>query len=62
MRINRGRQGGAVLLKTRNNLLVTVLLLTSLPTRVQVGQETVEHACAIILDMASKVDTEVSSY
>lgn len=56
----RGRQGPAVGLKTRNNLLVVVLLLTSLPTHVQVGQDTIEHACSIVLDLALTTETEVS--
>lgn len=56
----RGRQGPAVALKTRNNLLAIVLLLTSLPSNVKVGQETVEHACFVIVDLALSSDKDVS--
>ncbi|SGY11546.1 BQ5605_C090g13049 [Microbotryum silenes-dioicae] len=55
----RGRRGAAAILKTRNNLLAAVLLLTSLGPSIQVGQEVVEHACFIITSIALSPSSEV---
>ncbi|GAA5889046.1 hypothetical protein JCM6882_009727 [Rhodosporidiobolus microsporus] len=48
----RLRKSASAVLKTKNNLLATVLLLTSLPPHIKVGREVVEHACFLIVETA----------
>ncbi|GAA5821540.1 hypothetical protein JCM11251_000898 [Rhodosporidiobolus azoricus] len=48
----RLRKSASAIQKTKNNLLATVLLLTSLPLHIQVGREVVEHACFLIVETA----------
>ncbi|SCV73304.1 BQ2448_7230 [Microbotryum intermedium] len=56
----RGRRGAAAIVKTRNNLLAAVLLLTSSGPSIKVGQEVAEHACFIITSIALSPSSEVS--
>ncbi|GAA6022908.1 hypothetical protein JCM10207_006860 [Rhodosporidiobolus poonsookiae] len=56
----RLRKSAPAVLKTKNNLLATVLLLTSLPPAVKVGQEVVEHACFLISETALDGEAEAS--
>ncbi|GAA6032931.1 hypothetical protein JCM8097_000054 [Rhodosporidiobolus ruineniae] len=56
----RLRKSASAVLKTKNNLLATVLLLTSLPPNVQVGQEVVEHACFLIVETALEGEGDAS--
>jgi hypothetical protein len=56
---NSLRKSASAILKTKNNLLATVLLLTSLPANVKVGQEVVEHACFIITETALEGEGDV---
>lgn len=46
----------------KNNLLASVLILTSLPKTVKVGQAVVEHACFLITQSALSGDGEVSLF
>jgi hypothetical protein len=57
----RSRSGRAATLKTKNNLLASVLLLTALPSSVKIGQAVVEHACFLITQVALSDDSEVSA-
>ncbi|KAF5377759.1 hypothetical protein D9757_008083 [Collybiopsis confluens] len=41
----RGRQGAACTKKVKNNLLAAVLILTSVPSTVKVGEPVIEHCC-----------------
>ncbi|GAA5876048.1 hypothetical protein JCM8547_003540 [Rhodosporidiobolus lusitaniae] len=56
----RLRKSASAIVKTKNNLLATVLLLTSLPARVKVGQEVVEHACFLISETALEGEGEAA--
>lgn len=58
--VHRSRSGRAAALKTKNNLLASVLLLTALPSSVKMGQAVVEHACFLITQVALSDDSEVS--
>ncbi|KAL0567040.1 hypothetical protein V5O48_014955 [Marasmius crinis-equi] len=44
----RGREGIACTKKVKNNLLATVLILTSMPPNVKVGEAVIEHCCFLI--------------
>ncbi|GAA6063853.1 hypothetical protein JCM10212_000333 [Sporobolomyces blumeae] len=57
----RGRKSVAAVRKTRNNLLATVLLLTSIPNSVKIGREVVEHACFLCTETALEGDGEAST-
>ncbi|GAA6050947.1 hypothetical protein JCM3770_005337 [Rhodotorula araucariae] len=48
----RGRKSPATVLKSKNNLLAAVLVLTSIPSGVQIGREVVEHTCFVIIETA----------
>lgn len=47
------------MLKSKNNLLASVLILTSLPLGAQIGREVVEHACFLIVELALDGESEV---
>ncbi|KAK4701730.1 HEAT repeat-containing protein 5, partial [Phenoliferia sp. Uapishka_3] len=57
----RGRSGFAAALKTKNNLLASVLLLTALPSSVKISQAAVEHACYLIIQTALSGDAETTT-
>ncbi|GAA5857242.1 hypothetical protein JCM9279_001817 [Rhodotorula babjevae] len=57
----RGRKSPIAVLKSKNNLLASVLVLTSLPQGAQIGREVVEHACFLIVELALDGEGEVSS-
>ncbi|KAG8932860.1 hypothetical protein FRC02_000421 [Tulasnella sp. 418] len=44
----RGREGPSAAMKIKNNLLVTVLILTSTPEKVQLSQAAVDQCCYLI--------------
>ncbi|KAG7093998.1 hypothetical protein E1B28_007627 [Marasmius oreades] len=44
----RGREGIACTKKVKNNLLATVLILTSIPPNIKVGETVIEHCCFLI--------------
>ncbi|KAF9269100.1 clathrin-coated vesicle protein [Marasmius fiardii PR-910] len=44
----RGREGVACTKKVKNNLLATVLILTSIPPHAKVGEAVIEHCCYLI--------------
>jgi hypothetical protein len=45
---NRGREGPAAVVKSKNNMLLVVLVLTNLGASVKVSQDVVEQACYTI--------------
>ncbi|KAI5476389.1 Armadillo-type fold domain containing protein [Pseudohyphozyma bogoriensis] len=57
----RGRRGVSASLKTKNNLLASVLLLTGLPSTVKIGQAAVERACFLITQTALAPSDETST-
>ncbi|BGP19331.1 hypothetical protein JCM10213v2_007420 [Rhodosporidiobolus nylandii] len=57
----RVRRSASAILKAKNNLLATVVLLTSLPPHAPVGQEVVEHACFLISETALDSESEAST-
>ncbi|GAA5974285.1 hypothetical protein JCM11641_006712 [Rhodosporidiobolus odoratus] len=56
----RVRKSTSAILKAKNNLLATVLLLSSIPPHAQVGKEVVEHACFLFSETALDAESEVS--
>ncbi|GAA5946756.1 hypothetical protein JCM3775_005235 [Rhodotorula graminis] len=57
----RGRKSPGAVLKSKNNLLASVLILTSLPPGAQIGREVVEHACFLTGELALEGEGEVSA-
>ncbi|BGP50956.1 hypothetical protein JCM10450v2_006882 [Rhodotorula kratochvilovae] len=57
----RGRKSPSAVLKSKNNLLAAVLVLTSLPPGMQIGREVVEHACFLIIETALDGEGEAST-
>ncbi|KAK4049254.1 hypothetical protein OIO90_005543 [Microbotryomycetes sp. JL221] len=56
----RGRQGAAVGIKTRGNLLAAILLLTNLPSHVKIGSEVVDHTCSLTSEIALSPEHEAA--
>ncbi|PWN53232.1 hypothetical protein IE53DRAFT_199598 [Violaceomyces palustris] len=56
----RTRAGSVADSKTKNSLLATVVLLTSLPASVKISQAVAEHACFLIVQKMSAEEDDVS--
>ncbi|KAJ9479387.1 AP-1 accessory protein LAA1 [Pseudozyma hubeiensis] len=55
----RTRDGRIALNKTKNSLLATVVVLTSIPVNVKVSQAVAEHACYLIVQKVLQFEEEV---
>ncbi|KAK4046606.1 hypothetical protein OIV83_005976 [Microbotryomycetes sp. JL201] len=56
----RGRQGAGVTIKMRGNLLAAALVITNLPSYVQIGADVIEHTCSVISEIAFTAGHESS--
>ncbi|KAF8315585.1 ARM repeat-containing protein [Clavulina sp. PMI_390] len=56
----RGREGPVPRLKVKNNLLATVLILTSVPNSLPLSQAVLEHSCFLISEKLGDSQSEIA--
>ncbi|KAI0784437.1 clathrin-coated vesicle protein [Abortiporus biennis] len=56
----RGRQGSVCQKKIQSNLLAAVLILTVIPTTVNIGHAVIDYLCSLILQKLSELGEDIS--
>lgn len=56
-RCHRGREGFSAIIKVKNNLLASVLIVTVVPQNVKLSRTVIEHCCYLIAQKLEDIST-----